>query len=179
MIEFDVPDHDAPALARLLSQVIDPLLGWYCDFRQRRKHSWSSAEKVPVPATLRHVQSSRHTHAESVSVPTAQLDWPESVRRRTELPTADRPPDAGSVVVRPPRRPIRSRKLRSVDSSDPSDTPSPGGSISDGEVIWPTTSDPSSASPVGLECDTFSFALTDQHLVMKIFSDGDRRAKTS
>ena len=78
MIEFDVADDDAPALARLLSQVIDPQLGWYCDFRTE-----SETFVVFVGKEFQYqrgdasARAEVEAHARSVGVPKAQLDWPE------------------------------------------------------------------------------------------------------
>jgi hypothetical protein len=78
MIEFEAAGHDAPALAHLLSRVIDPQLGWYCDFRTETETfvafggksfqygRGDSAERAKV-----------EQYARSVGVPMTQIDWPE------------------------------------------------------------------------------------------------------
>jgi hypothetical protein len=77
-IEFEVPDGDAERLAVALSEVLDPALGWYCDFR--------SKDDTFVVFAGRIFQYGRgdlagraeaETHARSVGVPEGQIDWAE------------------------------------------------------------------------------------------------------
>ena len=69
MIEFDVTDQEAPALARLLSQVIDPQLEWYCDFRTESETFVVFGEKSSCTSEemLRPVQRSSHMPGQSAS----------------------------------------------------------------------------------------------------------------
>ena len=78
MIEFDVPDHEAPAMARLLSQVVDPVLGWYCDFRtESETFVVFGGKEFQYQRGDTAARAVVEAHARSVGVPTAQLDWPE------------------------------------------------------------------------------------------------------
>jgi hypothetical protein len=75
-IAFDVQDKDADSLARALSEVLDPVGGWYCDFR-------TAEETFVVFAgrTFRYrrgdveARAKAEEYARSVGVPAAQLDW--------------------------------------------------------------------------------------------------------
>jgi len=78
MIEFDVADHEAPSLARRLSQVIDPQLGWYCDFRtESETFVVFGGKEFQYQRGDAAARAEVEAHARSVGVPTAQLDWPE------------------------------------------------------------------------------------------------------
>src|SRR5260370_15365891 len=77
-LEFEARDDEVKALADRLSSVLEPELGWYCDFR-------SDDETFVVFAghIFRYRRGDRtgraraEEYALSVGVPTAQLDWPE------------------------------------------------------------------------------------------------------
>jgi hypothetical protein len=77
-IPFEVPDDDAASLADALSNALDPVGGWYCDFR--------TAEETFVVFAGRTFRYRRgdsdsraeaEQHARSVGVPEAQIDWGE------------------------------------------------------------------------------------------------------
>jgi hypothetical protein len=77
LIEFEVEDHDAPALASALADVLEDS-GWYVDFH-------SSGEKFVVFAgrVFRYRRGDElgradaEAYARARGVPQAQLDWPE------------------------------------------------------------------------------------------------------
>jgi len=78
MIEFEAADHDAPALAQLLSQVIDRQLGWYCDFRTTSETFVVFGGKdFQYQRGDTAARAEVEEYAQSVGVPTTQLDWPE------------------------------------------------------------------------------------------------------
>jgi hypothetical protein len=78
VIEFEVAADSAAGLAEVLSGVISPDGGWYCDFR--------SAEQVFVvfggrifryPRGDREARAAAEAYGRSAGVPDAQLDWPD------------------------------------------------------------------------------------------------------
>ena len=77
-IPFEVPDDDAPSLADVLSAALEPIGGWYCDFR-------TADETFVVFAgrTFRYRSGDRgarreaEAYARSVGVPEGQIDWQE------------------------------------------------------------------------------------------------------
>lgn len=77
-IEFEVPDSDADRLASALSEVLDPSLGWCCDFRSAEDTFVVFAERI---FRYRRGDEAGRAKAEaygrSVGVPEPQLDWPE------------------------------------------------------------------------------------------------------
>lgn len=78
MIEFEVPDDDAPTFTSTLSEVIDPELGWHCDFRTTSETfvvfggRCFCYERGDAEA-----RSRAEVYARSIGVPASQLDWPE------------------------------------------------------------------------------------------------------
>ena len=78
MIEFEAADHDAPALAQLFSQVIDPQLGWYCDFRTTSETFVVFGGKdFQYQRGNAAARAEVEEYAQSVGVPTTELDGPE------------------------------------------------------------------------------------------------------
>lgn len=77
-IEFTVEDQDLANLVEALSRSLDPVGGWYCDFR-------TAEETFVVFAgqAFRYARGDSQGRAEaeaygrSVGVPKAQLDWQE------------------------------------------------------------------------------------------------------
>ena len=75
-IEFEVPDSDAGRLADALSGVLDPALGWYCDFRSIDETFVVFADRVfRYPRGDVAGRAEAEAHARSVGVPEPQLDW--------------------------------------------------------------------------------------------------------
>jgi hypothetical protein len=77
-VEFTVPDESAPVLADALAGALDPVLGWYCDFRTDTETFVVFAGRVfryPRGDVLG--RDAAATHARSIGVPPAQIDWPE------------------------------------------------------------------------------------------------------
>jgi hypothetical protein len=77
LIEFEIDDHDAPALASALADVLDDS-GWYVDFR-----SPDETFVVFAGCVFRYRRGDERRRAEAEAyarargVPQAQLDWPE------------------------------------------------------------------------------------------------------
>jgi hypothetical protein len=77
-IEFDVPAADAAVLADGLSRVMNPELGWYCDFRTPVETFVVFAGHVfRYPRADRSARVEAEAYARSRGVPESQLDWPE------------------------------------------------------------------------------------------------------
>jgi hypothetical protein len=77
-IEFDAPAASGALLATLLSDALEPSLGWYCDFRSSQETYVVFAGRVFSYARGdRLSRAAAENHARSVGVPEAQLDWPE------------------------------------------------------------------------------------------------------
>ena len=77
-IEFAAPDGSAASLASLLSDVLEPSLGWYCDFRTPDQTYVVFAGRIFSYARGdRLLRADAENHARSVGVPEDQLDWPE------------------------------------------------------------------------------------------------------
>ena len=77
LIEFEIDDHDAPALASALADVLDDS-GWYVDFRSPDETFVVFAGRVfrYRRGDERH-RAEAEAYARARGVPTAQLDWPE------------------------------------------------------------------------------------------------------
>lgn len=77
-IEFGVDDQDLADLEEGLSRSLDPVGGWYCDFRTTEETFVVFAGRV-----FRYIRGDLQARAEveaygrSLGVPEAQLDWPE------------------------------------------------------------------------------------------------------
>ena len=77
-IAFEAPDDDAASLAEALSEALEPVGGWYCDFRTThetfvvfagrifRYHRWDRGARAEAKR-----------YAQSVGVPEGQIDWRE------------------------------------------------------------------------------------------------------
>jgi hypothetical protein len=77
LIEFEIDDREAPALASALADVLDDS-GWYVDF-----HSPDETFVVFAARVFRYSRGDERRRAEAEAyalgrgVPRAQLDWPE------------------------------------------------------------------------------------------------------
>jgi hypothetical protein len=77
-IEFEVPDQDAPTLAAALSGVLDPDIGWYCDFRTATETFVVFADRVfRYPRGNRASRAEVEDYGRRHGVPESHLDWPE------------------------------------------------------------------------------------------------------
>jgi len=76
-LEFEAADEDADRLANGLERALEPVGGWYCDFRND-DDTWV----VFADRTFRYPRGDARgrartvEHARSVGVPESQLDWP-------------------------------------------------------------------------------------------------------
>jgi hypothetical protein len=76
-IEFEAPAEEADVLAHELSQVLEPSLGWYCDFRTDDETFVVFANRVfRYPRGDATARAEAESYARSVGVPESQLDWP-------------------------------------------------------------------------------------------------------
>lgn len=77
LIEFAIPDDQADALARALSEALEPRLGWYCDFRSNDETFVVFADRLfRYPRGDQTSRAEVETYARSMGVPERQLDWP-------------------------------------------------------------------------------------------------------
>jgi len=77
-LDFEAPDEDAPRLAAALSDSLDPILGWYCDFRTTDETFVVFGGRMfRYPRGDRTRRSEAEAYARSVGVPDPQIDWPE------------------------------------------------------------------------------------------------------
>lgn len=77
-IEFSVVDEQAPALAEALALVLNPDLGWYCDFRTEDETFVVFSDRIfRYPRGDANGREEAATHARAVGVPEPQIDWPE------------------------------------------------------------------------------------------------------
>jgi hypothetical protein len=77
LIEFEVDDGDAPALAGALADVLDDT-GWYVDFRSPDETFVVFAGRVfRYPRGDQAGRAEAESHGRTRGVPEAQLDWPE------------------------------------------------------------------------------------------------------
>ena len=77
-VEFEADDQYVDALAELLSRVLDPVCGWYCDFRNADTTYVVFAGRVfRYPRGEKTGRTAAEDHGRAVGVPEAQLDWPE------------------------------------------------------------------------------------------------------
>lgn len=77
-IEFGVDDQDLADLEEGLSRSLDPVGGWYCDFRTPEETFVVFAGRVCryIRGDLQ-ARAAVEAYARSLGVPEAQLDWPE------------------------------------------------------------------------------------------------------
>lgn len=77
-IEFAADEPLAERLAHALAEVIDPVPGWYCDFRTETETFVVFSGQV-----FRYQRGDpggrmrAATHARSLGIPESQIDWPE------------------------------------------------------------------------------------------------------
>lgn len=77
LIEFEVAEEEAAALAERLAELLDEGPGWYADF-----HSTDESFVVFPGRIFRYPRGDRGRRSEaegygrSISIPDAQLDWP-------------------------------------------------------------------------------------------------------
>jgi hypothetical protein len=77
-IPFEVPDDKAASLAVALSDALDPVGGWYCDFRTAEETFVVFAGRTfRYRRGDREARAAAEDHARSVGVPEAQIDWGE------------------------------------------------------------------------------------------------------
>ena len=77
-IEFEVADDDAEQFAHGLAGALQPLGGWYCDFRSAAETFVVFAHRIfRYPRGDQAERAVVADYARSVGVPDAQLDWPE------------------------------------------------------------------------------------------------------
>jgi hypothetical protein len=77
LIEFEIADPDAPALASALADVLDDS-GWYVDFRSPDHTFVVFAGRVfRYPRGDQGGRAEAEAYARGRGVPDAQLDWPE------------------------------------------------------------------------------------------------------
>jgi hypothetical protein len=77
-IEFEVEDHALTDLVEALSRSLDPVGGWYCDFRTTDETFVVFARRVfRYPRGDREARAEAEVYGRSAGVPEAQLDWPE------------------------------------------------------------------------------------------------------
>ena len=77
-LEFEAREEDAPRLAEALSDALDPIGGWYCDFRTADETFVAFGGRVfRYSRGDRAARSEAESYARSVGVPEAQIDWPE------------------------------------------------------------------------------------------------------
>ena len=77
-VEFEADDQYVDALAELLSRVLDPVCGWYCDFRNDTETFVVFAGRTfRYPRRDKSGRGAAADYARSVGVPEPQLDWPE------------------------------------------------------------------------------------------------------
>ena len=76
-LEFEVTDGDAGALAELLQAALDPVGGWYCDYRSDDEtFVVFSGRAFRYPRGDQVGRAEAKEYGRSVGVPEAQLDWP-------------------------------------------------------------------------------------------------------
>ena len=77
-INFEAPAGRATELAAALSEVLEPALGWYCDFRTDDETFVVFAGRVfRYPRGDRARRAEAEDYGRSMGVPEPQLDWPE------------------------------------------------------------------------------------------------------
>ena len=77
-IHFHAPPAGADRLADRLSEALDPVGGWYCDFRSEHDTFVVFGGRVfRYPRGDRGRRVEVEAYARSVGVPEPQLDWPE------------------------------------------------------------------------------------------------------
>jgi len=76
-IDFEVADEDAERLADALEGSLDPVGGWYCDFRNDDEtFVVFSGRTFRYPRGNHAGRAAAADYARSVGVPEGQLDWP-------------------------------------------------------------------------------------------------------
>lgn len=78
LIEFEVDDQEAGALAVALSEVLDDRHPWYCDFHAPQESFVVFAARVfRYPRGDSNGRAEAEAYASSQGVPESQLDWPK------------------------------------------------------------------------------------------------------
>lgn len=78
LIEFEIDDDRADALASALSQALDDRHPWYCDFHTPEESFVAFAGRVfRYPRGDSNGRKEAESFARSRGVPESQLDWPE------------------------------------------------------------------------------------------------------
>ena len=77
-IAFEAPDEDAESLAEVLSEALEPVGGWYCDFRTAEDtFVVFGGRSFRYGRGDREARTEVEAYARSVGVPEAQVDWRE------------------------------------------------------------------------------------------------------
>ena len=77
-IAFEVPDSDAGSLADGLSAVLEPVGGWYCDFRTAEETFVVFFQRIfRYQRGNRAARREAENYARSVGVPEEQIHWCE------------------------------------------------------------------------------------------------------
>jgi hypothetical protein len=77
-IPFEVPDNDAGSLADALSAALEPVGGWYCDFRTADETFVVFFRRIfRYHRGNRAARREAEEYARSVGVPEEQIDWRE------------------------------------------------------------------------------------------------------
>jgi hypothetical protein len=76
-LDFEAPEGDAERLAQTLEHVLEPVGGWYCDFRNDAE-TWVvfAGRTFRYPRGDEAGRAAAVEHGRSVGVPEPQLDWP-------------------------------------------------------------------------------------------------------
>jgi hypothetical protein len=75
VLEFEISDDDAPALAEAFSGVLEPR-GWYVDFRSQDEQFVVFAGRVfRYAKSDQAARAQAQAHGRTAGVPEAQLDW--------------------------------------------------------------------------------------------------------
>ncbi len=77
-LDFEADDEYAESLAALLSEVLEPTGGWYCDFRNSDTTFVVFSGRIfHYPRGDRAGRAAAEDHGRAIGVPESQLDWPE------------------------------------------------------------------------------------------------------
>jgi hypothetical protein len=77
-LDFEADDECAEPLADLLSAVLDPVCGWYCDFRNADTTFVVFSGRIfRYPRGDQTGRAAAEAYGRSAGVPEPQLDWPE------------------------------------------------------------------------------------------------------
>lgn len=77
LIEFEIADDKAPALAEALAEILDDA-GWYVDFHSEEETFVVFAGRAfSYPRGDKAARAEAEAYGRSRGVPDAQLDWPD------------------------------------------------------------------------------------------------------